>query len=61
MRKYDGIFNATLAEKGSVTFYSGKEYYATAIPVEKIVDTTGCDDSYVIMQRFLHRILIRII
>lgn len=43
---YDGIFNATLAEKGSVTFYNGREYYADAIPVEKIVDTTGCGDSY---------------
>lgn len=43
---YDGIFNATLAEKGSVSFYNGKEYCADAIPVEKIVDTTGCGDSY---------------
>lgn len=43
---YDGIFNATLAEKGSVSFYKGKEYRADAIPVKEIVDTTGCGDSY---------------
>ena len=43
---YHGIFNATLAEKGSVTFYRGKEYRTDAISVEEIVDTTGCGDSY---------------
>lgn len=43
---YDGIFNATLAEEGSVTFYQGKEYRVEAVPVGKIVDTTGCGDSY---------------
>lgn len=43
---YHGIFNATLAEQGSVTFYRGKEYHADAVPVKKIVDTTGCGDSY---------------
>lgn len=43
---YNGIFNITLAEKGSVTFHNGKEYYIDAIPVKNIVDTTGCGDSY---------------
>ncbi len=44
--KYNGIFNATLAENGSVTFFSGKEYRVKAVPVAEIVDTTGCGDSY---------------
>ena len=43
---YNGIFNTTLAEKGSVTFHNGKEYDIDAIPVKNIVDTTGCGDSY---------------
>lgn len=43
---YDGLFNMSLAEKGSVTYCSGKEYRASAVKVENIVDTTGCGDSY---------------
>lgn len=44
--KYECIFNATLAEKGSVTFKDGKEYRTAAVPVSKVTDTTGCGDSY---------------
>lgn len=44
--KYEGIFNVTLAENGSVTFNFGKEYRVKAVPVTEIVDTTGCGDSY---------------
>lgn len=44
--KYDGIYNMTLAEKGSVTYKNGLEYCVDAIAVDKIVDTTGCGDSY---------------
>ncbi len=44
--KYDGIFNATLGERGSVTFYKGKKYETGAVPVARVVDTTGCGDSY---------------
>lgn len=44
--RYDGVFNATLAEKGSVTYLRGQEYRVPAVPVETIVDTTGCGDSY---------------
>lgn len=44
--KYDGIFNVTLAEKGSVSFQKGQEYRTLAVPVEEIIDTTGCGDSY---------------
>ncbi|MBR6668686.1 MAG: carbohydrate kinase [Clostridia bacterium] len=44
--KYDGLFNVTLAERGSVTYYHGKEYRVSAVPVDKVIDTTGCGDSY---------------
>lgn len=43
---YDGLFNVTLAEKGSVTYHRGTEYRVQAVPVERVVDTTGCGDSY---------------
>lgn len=45
-RRYDGLFNMSLGAKGSVTYCQGQEYRATAEPVETIVDTTGCGDSY---------------
>ena len=44
--KYDGLFNVTLAESGSVTYHHGKEYRVAAVPVDKVIDTTGCGDSY---------------
>ncbi len=44
--KYDGLFNVTLAERGSVTYHHGKEYRVSAVPVDKVIDTTGCGDSY---------------
>lgn len=43
---YHGIFNASLAERGSVSYCGGKEYRVKAVPVENIVDTTGCGDNY---------------
>ncbi|MCM1264491.1 MAG: PfkB family carbohydrate kinase [Butyrivibrio sp.] len=43
---YEGIFNATLAERGSISYHKGEEYRVKAVPVEKIVDTTGCGDNY---------------
>ncbi len=45
-RKWKGILNITLAENGSVSYRWGKEYRVKAVPVEKVVDTTGCGDSY---------------
>lgn len=45
-KKYDGLFNMPLAEQGSVTYHKGVKYQVAAEPVEKIVDTTGCGDSY---------------
>ncbi len=44
--KYDGLFNVTLAAKGSVTYHHGKEYRVQAVPVAQVIDTTGCGDSY---------------
>jgi fructoselysine 6-kinase len=40
------VFVATLGENGSVAFHNGAEYACEAIKAEKIVDTTGCGDSY---------------
>lgn len=45
-RKYGGLFNMSLAEKGSVTYQKGQSYRVQACKVERIVDTTGCGDSY---------------
>lgn len=44
--RYGGLFNMSLAERGSVTYCSGQEYKAQAVKVDEIVDTTGCGDSY---------------
>lgn len=43
---FDGLFNMSLAEQGSVTFRKGTEYRVTAVKVSNVVDTTGCGDSY---------------
>ena len=44
--KYEGLFNVTLAERGSVTYQQGVEYRVKAVPVDAVIDTTGCGDSY---------------
>lgn len=44
--KHDGLFNMTLAEKGSVTYKNGNEYRVEAIAPDEYVDSTGCGDSY---------------
>lgn len=44
--KYDGLFNVTLAARGSVTYHRGEEYRVSAVPVSEVIDTTGCGDSY---------------
>ena len=44
--EFDGLFNMTLAENGSVTYHKGMSYRVPAVAVETIVDTTGCGDSY---------------
>ena len=44
--KYRCLFNVSLAERGSVTYFNGQEYRVQAVKVESIIDTTGCGDSY---------------
>ncbi len=44
--RFGGLFNVTLAADGSVTYLHGEEYRVQAVPVETVVDTTGCGDSY---------------
>jgi fructoselysine 6-kinase len=36
----------TMGAAGSVAFHSGKTYRQPALPVPKVVDTTGCGDAY---------------
>lgn len=45
-KSYDGIFIATLAERGSAAYKDGAEYRVNAVPVQEVIDTTGCGDSY---------------
>lgn len=44
--QYNGLFNMSLGERGSVTYHKGVKYQVPAKPVDKVVDTTGCGDSY---------------
>lgn len=44
--KYAGLFNVTLAARGSLTYHRGAEYRVSAVPVSEVIDTTGCGDSY---------------
>ena len=44
--KYPCLFNMSLAEHGSVTYFNGQEFRVQAVKVENIIDTTGCGDSY---------------
>jgi len=45
-QKYKTIFTATLGESGSVSYKNGEEFICPAVKVAKVVDTTGCGDSY---------------
>ena len=44
--KYRCLFNVSLAERGSGTYFNGQEFRVQAVKVENIIDTTGCGDSY---------------
>ena len=44
--KYDCLFNISLAERGSVTYFKGQEFRVQAVKVDTVIDTTGCGDSY---------------
>jgi fructoselysine 6-kinase len=40
------VFILTLGMNGSVAFKNGEQYICEAVKVSKVVDTTGCGDSY---------------
>jgi fructoselysine 6-kinase len=40
------LFIAMLGAEGSKVFFEGKQYFQPALPVPKVIDTTGCGDSY---------------
>ena len=44
--KYNTLFVLTLGVDGSIAYKSGKEFTYEAVKVEKVIDTTGCGDSY---------------
>ncbi|MCM1334876.1 MAG: PfkB family carbohydrate kinase [Bacteroides sp.] len=44
--RYAGVFIVTLGERGSRAFRSGAAFSEAAVSVERVVDTTGCGDSY---------------
>ncbi len=46
-RRFGGVFTVTHGAAGSVSFCGGREYRCAAVPVEKVIDTTGAGDSYI--------------
>lgn len=46
-KRYNKLLIITLAEKGSIAFEEKNKYQQKAIPVNKIVDTTGAGDAYI--------------
>jgi len=44
--EYSALFVATLGENGSIAYKNGEDYSCSAVKVEKVIDTTGCGDSY---------------
>ncbi|MCL1972876.1 MAG: PfkB family carbohydrate kinase [Endomicrobia bacterium] len=45
-KNFNAVFTATLGEFGSVSFKDGLKYECNAAKVGKVIDTTGCGDSY---------------
>jgi fructoselysine 6-kinase len=44
--EYKTLFVITLGADGSVAYKNDVEYFCEAVKVEKVIDTTGCGDSY---------------
>jgi len=44
--RFDKLFVMTRSEKGSVIVHGGQKFVQPALPVEKVVDTTGAGDAY---------------
>jgi fructoselysine 6-kinase len=40
------IFVLTLGSEGALAFHRAGQYHQSAIPVERVVDTTGCGDAF---------------
>lgn len=45
-KRFAAVFTATFGKDGSISYKNGIEYICKAVNVDKIVDTTGCGDSY---------------
>ncbi|MDR1196041.1 MAG: PfkB family carbohydrate kinase [Endomicrobium sp.] len=45
-KRFNTIFTATLGARGSITFKNGIKHVCEAVKVNKVIDTTGCGDSY---------------
>ena len=43
---YRGIIVLTLGADGSIAIKNGNTFYQTALPLERVVDTTGCGDAF---------------
>jgi fructoselysine 6-kinase len=45
-QRVDKPLVVTLGAEGSVCLYRGESFVQPALPVDKVVDTTGCGDAY---------------
>lgn len=45
-RSFPGVIVLTLGAKGSVAIKDGESFFQPALPLEKVVDTTGCGDAF---------------
>jgi sugar/nucleoside kinase (ribokinase family) len=41
-----GLIVLTMGVEGSLAFWAGETFFQPALPVERVVDTTGCGDAY---------------
>lgn len=45
-RSFPGVIVLTLGAKGSVAIRDGEAFYQPALPIDKVIDTTGCGDAF---------------
>lgn len=45
-QRHDCLMVVTLGAEGSVALARGQRYYQAALPVDQVVDTTGCGDAF---------------
>ena len=45
-RDFPGLIALTLGAKGSIAIRDGETFYQPALPIDKVVDTTGCGDAF---------------